>query len=64
MPEKITKIKVIVKNTRVRRLKIKGLMPKTTVVINNLLLKDVTFYTVEHESRPKIKMRLFSSGSE
>lgn len=63
MPEKIAKIKVIVKNTQIRRLKIKGLMPGT-IVVNNLLLKDVTFYTIDREPTTKIKMRIFNTPAE
>jgi len=63
MPEEIAKIKVIAKNTRIRRLIIKGLMPKT-IVIKNLLLKNVTFYTVDHKPTSKIKLRLFALSSE
>lgn len=63
MPEKIAKTKVIVKNTQIRRLKIKGLMPGT-IVVNSLLLKDITFYTVDREPTTKIKMRIFSTPAE
>lgn len=63
MAEKIASTKIIIKNTEVRRLKIKGLMPGT-IVVNNLLLKDVTFYTIDCEPTTKIKMRIFTTPAE
>lgn len=48
MPKEIERIKVIAKNTRIKSLRIKGLLPRP-VVIKNLLLKDVTFYMVDRK---------------
>jgi hypothetical protein len=48
MPKEIARTRVIgLKNTRIQRLKIKGLTSKP-FVINNLILKDTAFYTVDH----------------
>jgi hypothetical protein len=50
MPQKIAKPRIIVKDTKIRRLRIKGLAPNRIVVLNNLTLKDVTFYTVDSKT--------------
>jgi hypothetical protein len=54
MTRENVRMKIITKDTWIRSLRIKGLLPRP-VVIRNLLLKDVTFYLVDRNKEKDLK---------
>ena len=54
MTREVERMKIIAKNTWIRSLRIKGLLPGS-IVIRNLLLKDVTFHLVDRNKEKDLK---------
>jgi hypothetical protein len=54
MTREVEIVKIIAKNTWIRSVRIKGLLPGS-IVVRDLLLKDVTFHLIDRNKEKDLK---------